>query len=499
MNSRRVGSLAIVALFIFGFVLIARADDHCLKGRDALARGDFQTAISELRDGVQDDKKNVECLINLGDAYLHADSLDQAISCFVQAKALDSNNVKIYIMLGDVYARQAIHTAAVDQYAFASHLDSTKPQIYKKMAASYKQLRDYNAEATALLHAAVLDTTDIDVYRELGLLYNRSKLYEKACQFLKYVYDHNPKDSSRIGFAHALYEAKHYREFLPVAEAIISSDGSQKTLLGDMALAYKWTGDTAKARSFFLQTDTTGFKSKDWLERADGMRPLGMTDEAIDAYHKALQDDSALGPKIYYNLGTLYMKKGDYEGSVQMFDKMIAADTSTNFRFASNLNASICLMRLKDYGRARQYALNAIGAKPDYVPSWQYLARCYGQLDSNAEARSAYVKMVGLIEASPDPAKFKDEAAEGYRMIGFYDLLSKKYQSAIEYLKKALVITSNDCQTLLWTAQAYALSNLREDAKRYYCKVIATCGRGETSKLAADAQKGLATMGAECK
>ena len=48
----------------------------------------------------------------------------------------------------------------------------------------------------------------------------------------------------------------------------------------------------------------------------------------------------------------------------------------------------------------------------------------------------------------------------------------EKYAQSLEYLKKALVCNSKDCELLLWIAQAYQNSNNKDEAKRYYHKLI---------------------------
>ena len=121
-------------------------------------------------------------------------------------------------------------------------------------------------------------------------------------------------------------------------------------------------------------------------------------------------------------------------------------------------------------------------------------------MDSTNPAKTAYKKMLELYSAVQDDdekAKYKEAAIEGYQRLGLFILLDKNYKTkveAIDLFKKVLVLDPNNCQTKLWIAQGYALSNLRDDAKAWYCKVNSACGRSDP-KVAADAVKGLAGLG----
>ncbi|MFI5251017.1 MAG: tetratricopeptide repeat protein [Bacteroidota bacterium] len=488
---------------LFTFILcnlilhaVAVADDPCQLGKDALAKRDYLSAINYLKEGVRKDKKNTVCFINLGVAYLGADSADQAVTILIQARELDSTNAKIYELIGDAYAKQGIQSAAIQQYQTAASMDSSNAGLHRKLAYAQLKLRAYPQAIAEFRWVISLDTTDTDAYRNVGHLYYRAEQLEKAAQYLKVVYDRNPKDSLRIEFARALYQTKHYKEFIDVARPITFDDPSQSELLRWLATSYGLMKDSTNASQILEQqgADTLKLKPHEWIERGKLLSYLGQSDKAIAAYERGIQEDSSFKGEVAYELGSLYMKAKQWEKAVSMFEKKLAVDTGSNFKFACHYNAAVSLMQLKNWEDARTHILSSIDARPEYIPAWQSLAECYLQMDSTALGRSAYRRMLGLIDDTEDKDKYKKAAEEGYRTEGFYLLLDKKYPASLENLKKALAIDPANCQTLLWTAQAYTLSNLRDDAKRYYCKVIANCGKGDPRY--ADAVKGLNALGA---
>ena len=486
-----------IVSFLFAAIVFhstARADDPCLRGKDAIAKGDFKAAIEYLKEGVKKEPKSAECNLNLGIAYLNADSADQAVSQFVRARELDTLNFKIYELMGDAYNMQHIETAAIEQYLIAAAHDSANAGLYRKLAYDHLRLRDYGHAIGEFRKVIQLDTTDMDAYRQVGHLYFRAKDYEKSLPYLKVVYDHDPKDSLRLEFARGLYLAGRYPEYITVAESITIDDTTQAELKRWLLFSYAKTHQIEKIRKMFRLDDTVGFRPKDWMERAKLCKTLELDTASVFSFEKAMQGDSSLTKEIAYDLGSEYMRLKQYDKAVSNFETKIRLDTASGFAFASHLNAGMCLMQLKDWDGARKHVQSSIEVRPENVTAWRTLAQCYAQMDSTDESRDAYQKMVELIESGKDEdkEKFKDALLEGYRTEGFYLLVGKKYPAAIEEFKKVLAVDPANCQTLLWTAQAYILQNLRDDAKRYYCKVLINkCD----AKFVADAKKGLEALG----
>ena len=327
----------------------AFAEDPCVKGKDALAKGDFLSAINYLKEGVRKDKKNAECMLNLGIAYLNADSAEQSVSAFVQARELDSSNAKIYGYLDDAYAKEGILTAAIEQWQNASNRDTLNADLHRKLANAQLKIRAYPEAIAEFQKVIILDTTDTDAYRHISHLYYRAEKYDKAAQYLKAVYTRNPKDSSRIEFAKALFKANYFAELKPVAEAILVDDPSQSEINRYL--------QTAKVKlhlgdDITIPVDTAGLKAKEWIDRAKVARAATKVPNkdsiAIYSYERGIQLDSSFVKDNAYDLGSLYMSTKDWQNAVRMFDKKLALDTASNFKWACNQNAAISLMQIKE-------------------------------------------------------------------------------------------------------------------------------------------------------
>jgi tetratricopeptide (TPR) repeat protein len=481
-------------------VTISRADDEVQLRpcRELLQQGKVIEAISCFRDEAQREKKGAASHIGLGEALLQADSTNEAIAVLVQARELDTANAKIFELLGDAYLKQSIPAAAVQQFEKATQMDSMSISAFIKLARTDMKLKQYNPAAAAYRRAIALDTNNVDVYRELGTLYFKANQYENAIPLLLGLINRDSaavKERSQL--VKAYFQTKRFDDVIPLGQQILAKDSTDTDVIRYLATSYMRTKDNANAELLFAALQRRdSMKADDYVEYAKALKGLDRTVEAITAYEKAVAADSALC-EVFYDFGTLYMKNKSYADAVRLFDMRYECDTSIGYRFACKLNAGLCLMQLKDYTRARAYILISIDLRPDYIQGWNALASCYAQMDSASGQRAAYEKVIELISALPesDRAKYATQYEEAYRMIGVQLLLDKKFEPSIKYLKEALKLNPKDCSLLLWIAQANHNSNNKEEAKKYYCKVLELCPKAKEAK---DAQKGLDFLGFSC-
>ncbi len=479
-----------------------RAQDGVDVGKEAIKNGNFLKAIDDLRDAAKKDKKNAQAFYWLGMAFFKAESLDQAGAALVQARDLDEKNALIYELMGDVYASQKLSAAAIQQFKRASELDSTNVPLLMKLGDASKKARMYTEAATAYTQIVKLDTVNEKALTELASLYTRGKQWANAARVLGMLAKMKPTDlTTQMSYFKALEEIKEYALIIEVGEHILTLNKDSQDVKEALAGAYKRRnepGDLKKAADLF------GTVNADSLDR-DKLKAYAIALKSQDDYVKATdimerayrKDTSACD--VPYDLGTFYMKLKKWREAIAMFEKKIACDTTTGFQFASHLNAGMSLMQIKEFKAALAHIQGAIDRRPDNIQAWLTLAQDYAQLSEDTKKVDAYQKVLDLIAADTANATTNvhdGHKAEAYRMIGVQYLLDKKYAKAVEVLKKALEFAPKDCQVLLWIAQSNQNSNNKEEAKKYYCKVLKTCPNTPQAK---DAQKGLEVLGLKCE
>lgn len=485
-------------LTIMLFSTQARADDPMVVGKAALAKGDFIGAISAFREAIDKNSKNVEAFVLLGTALIKADSVDQAVAVLVQGKDLDTSNAQFYALLGDAYAKQKIYPAAVDMYQRATQMDGKNISVYLKLGESARKARKYPDAVAAFDHALLLDSMNVVALAGSGNIYMRAKHFATAVPLFERLYSVQ-KDSINVevNLAKAYFETRNYQKFIPVGEDISNKDASQTEIQQMLAEAYSKTGQTDLTREKYSKLKVESLSIDDLLRYAKALKAEDSIAHALEIFERAYEKDSTRCD-IPYDYGTTFMRAKRYAEAVAMFERKITCDTSSGYRFASNLNAAGCLMQLKQFTSAKEHARKSIEYRPDNVYAYRTLAEAYAQLDASEDEIAAYKKLIDLVNAESengDVTKYNDAVGEAYKMIGIRYLIDKKYAEAADYLKKAVPFEPRNCQLLMWTGQAYQNSNRKEDAKKYYCKLIETCPK---SKEAEDAQKYLDILGLKC-
>jgi len=497
-----VKTSVIVALFflvaVTVFSSLARADDPMVVGKAALAKGDYIAAISAFREAIDKNSKNVEAFVLLGSALLKADSVDQAVAVLVQGKDLDTSNAQFYALLGDAYAKQKIYPAAVDMYQRATQMDGKNIDLYLKLGDNARKSRKYPDAVAAFEKALQIDSMNVTALAGAGNIYMRAKRFANAAQLYDRLYKVQ-KDSINVevNLAKCLFETRNYQQFIPIGEDISGKDASQTEIQQMLAEAYSKTGQTDLTREKYSKLKVESLSIDDLLRYAKALKAEDSIAHALEVFDRAYQKDSTRCD-IPYDYGTTYMRAKKYADAVAMFEKKIACDTSSGYRFASNLNAAGCLMQLKEFTAAKEHALKSLEYRPDNVYAYRTLAQACAQLEASEEEIAAYKKLIDLVNnesENADVTKYNDAVGEAYKMIGIRYLIDKKYAEAADYLKKAVPYDPKNCQLLMWTGQAYQNSNRKEDAKKYYCKLIETCPK---TKEAEDAQKYLDLLGLKC-
>jgi tetratricopeptide (TPR) repeat protein len=500
-----VSALSTLLITLLVFPSFAFADDPLTTGKAAFDRGDYQSAIEAFREATQKEKKDPRGFFWLGTAYFKADSMNQAEAALVQGRDLDTANALVYETLGDVYMKQNLTAAAILQYKQSTQFDSMKANVYMKLAEALRKTRLYTDMAKVLGRITALDTMNVYAYRELSMLFVRGNQWANAAAMLERLTRLRPDSlPAQIQYVKALNNIKAWPKIKPVAEKILERDSTQaeiKTILGE---AYFELKEYDKAKQFLGTANQDSLSVTKLISLGKSYKNTEEYEKAIDAYRKAYQKDS-VNCEIPYDLGILYMKVKHYPDAIAMFQKKLQCDTSNFYQFACHLNIGMLLMQMKQFKEAKEHVQKAIELKPDNVQAWQTLAQVEGQLEQIGEEIAAYKKVIEFATApsqNGDAAKYNAQLQEAYRMIGVRILIEAtkikelkdakpKYAECIPYLLKALQFDTKNCEILLWIAQAYQNSNNKDEAKRFYCKLIEGCPKTKEGKKAQETMDAL--------
>ncbi len=421
-------------------------------GECELKLGNGLGAIARFRRVMKLAPKSGAVAASYGKALLAADSIDGAILQLTRAKEATPDDASIYEALGDAFAKQNVVPMAVMNYQKAIDLEPDKTERRVKLARINEKSRQYTDAVKQFDEIIKLDSTKADAYLQKGNIYVRAKMFRQAVPALKTYTRLQPKSvEGSVLYVKALSGASADSEVVKEAKRSLKLDSSNVDVWRMLAESQVETKEFADAlKSYEALKRRKAFKPEDQGKMGIALFRLGSDEDALKALTEAIATDST-NCDAYFSLGSIYMKKKDYEKAAAMFDKRISCDPKT-ISLAANLNAAASYMQIKNYPRVRELLVATIEKRPDYLPARLWLARYYTQVDSMDNAKAEYDSVLKEIGTNVD--KYKTEAGEAHYLLGMYYFRKQQFGQSVESFRRASGLGREDASLRLTQGQA---------------------------------------------
>ena len=158
-------------------------------GMKALASGQTEAAITELKRAIKISSHYLRALNDLGVLYLQLNRLPEAAELFAQAVKVDENFHLARLNLGVVLHRQGHDKEAIKILALLYEKDRSLKGLAMSYADALVGIADL-AKAEQVLRAALSESTNdtsaqVDLHFKLGVVLNRRDQFEQAAEELK--------------------------------------------------------------------------------------------------------------------------------------------------------------------------------------------------------------------------------------------------------------------------------------------------------------------------
>jgi tetratricopeptide (TPR) repeat protein len=158
-------------------------------GMKALASGQTEAAITELKRAIKISSHYLRALNDLGVLYLQLNRLPEAAELFAQAVKVDENFHLARLNLGVVLHRQGHDKEAIKILALLYEKDRSLKGLALSYADALVGIADL-AKAEQVLRAALGESTNdtsaqVDLHFKLGVVLNRRDQFEQAAEELK--------------------------------------------------------------------------------------------------------------------------------------------------------------------------------------------------------------------------------------------------------------------------------------------------------------------------
>lgn len=472
------------------------ADLHFYLGEAYRIMGDADKAKIEFQNGLNKVAGNPLCTVGMGKLKLADSNVTEAIALFDQAllttknkdadvllqvgmaltsgngqdlaKAeqyvkraadLDKKNPEVFIALGDVYLEKGDAQLPKINYDIAKSLDPKFPKPYLKLGRIYSRAR--TAEAYMEAHQYIDDGLKIDpnyapFYAERAEMYSLTRKFDKAKENYRiYLNKVNNDLYARVRYASFLFLSGEYATTITEIEAIHSKDQSRPFLFRLLGESLYETGNYPAADSILAlfidrQTakDPRRILGDDYRYIGMTKAKLGKTNDAIEAYRKALSLDPTLRD-LYGDIGLLSLKQKDYKTAIEVYNIKIAGNTKPNTNDYYNLGRSFLFAGASDstlFDSAIKNLTKVTELKADFVPGWTNLGKAYLQKEKGITSEQNLSIWEKILEVTAtDTIKYKSDIKAGLGYIGDYYYFEKKDKAKSgPYFEKVLAIDPND-------------------------------------------------------
>jgi tetratricopeptide (TPR) repeat protein len=318
------------------------------------------------------------------------------------------------------------YESALIEFYQALLYDSTSYEIYNRIAENHMSLGRYESALQYLQKSLTFSSKPVETYRLMADCYYRLKDDTKAVEYLTKVLEKDPYDENSRSLLLLLYRKNNDQMGLAEQyEQMLEYYGEDEDWVRRAATIYLKNGKINEALNLFKSyIDKDSTNTRMWYSIGTAYELKDSTDQAINAYEKALSFDPAFDPaaeRIY----RLCRQSAQWDRLVSIFDPYHLRDPEKYIYRIGLAEAYINQERYSDSKELLQPMLDG-----DEVP-WQV-----------------------------------------YELMGRIALQEEDYKAAIDYFQEIIDLDSSN--RIGWLFKGFALSNADSlaDAEAHYREAL---------------------------
>ncbi len=436
--------------------------------------------------------------------------LEAAQAAFQRAQRLQPENPLVYFYVGEIHVRRGQFREAIANFRQAIKLDPSEPQFYFRLSVLQRELERFHDAQETLNDLLGLQPDNPDAYFLLGRVAVEKGNHALAEQHFRHyvrLQPEDPKGLAELGVT--LLSQEKLQEGETLLRQALEKDPNSGTAHYNLGLLYSRRGNQLRAKPHLqAATGLLPEKPQTYFQLGTVLVRLGEQAAAEAAFRKAISVSPDYS-EAHYGLGTLLRRLGradeaaqvlaEYErlGSSALEDRQRSRRVSAShlevrkllekdrleeaeaeLREVLELDprndlayyrlAQIYFLR-HDYQYSLETTRRALGLKV-FEPSYYFLeAKCLERLGREAEAGSAYQRVVEL-------ADYPDAHAALARLA----LRQGSTKQAVMHLRRAVALEPENPEWRL--ALAEALERAGEHAESRKQRAEAEALRGKSNQ-----------------
>lgn len=431
-------------------------------GYVSLKNGDTKIAEQNFKQAEKLGKKDASVQVAIARSYYNVDptlyqkQIDKALE---KARKTNIKNPDIYIFEGDMLKDTKDWGGSAAKYEMAANYDNNATAAYVKYANLFTQVNPQYA-INMLGKLLELNPNSALGQREIASAYYNNQNFDKAVEaYSKYINNPNHFKQDEDRYAFLLFYGGNYQEGYDYSSQLLKANpqnftahryqfmnAAQIPALKDQLLPM------AEALYKAHQSNPANkFAPIDYILIAEEFNAAKRPDEAVAVLEEAIKDDPTNAnynkqlAMAYVGESKLPQAADAYEGYIQKTEKPNFNDFIQQATFAfyaavqSKDNAAEAN---RYYDMTTRYADMAAKEMPNHYKPKKIAGDIAKQQASADQVESAavpaYQEALSLLEASENPARYKNDAMEMYNYLGNYYLTQNDKAKAKEYFSKVL-------------------------------------------------------------
>ncbi len=375
-----------------------------------------------------------------------AGRVDEAISAYKEAEAIDPNDGETLTEITQIYMHKKDYESA---YEYAKKLVAARPGSYHGyllLAYCCFELRKDGDAFDAINRAISMDGSDLSSYILKLRILIRNGVYDEAHSLIDYLRENGVNDAAVLEACEAmLYEQEDgdQKEALKKYEAVVKKVEEQDQYIGfENEVYYRMASLTAAiadsenrvARKEILALlekslkyapdDPDALDYKAWL-----LKKEGKLEESLEIY-KGLEKLQRNNLDVERQIAEIYYSDLDFKApqSLEYYQKLLADKETADYHFY----VGMCYFYMDDYDNAIKHFLREQEMEPDVLDGYYRLSHVYLALGRNEEALKEAKKVIDIIkDKEEDQSRYYIHLARIYRRM-------RMPSEAIEAIRTAL-------------------------------------------------------------
>jgi tetratricopeptide (TPR) repeat protein len=201
-----------------------------------------------------------EVHFSLGSVYTASGKGAEAISELKRALQLAPNSDDGYRGLGKAYISLGQKDLALQAYQKAVDINPYYWVNYSSLGSAYSELGRYEEALTAFRKIIELEPDNAFGYLNVGVIFFQQGKYEECIPYFQKALKIQPHYSIYSNLGTAYFYLKRYADSVPMFEKAVELNSNDGVFMGNLADAYRWSGQLDKANTTYDRAIALSFK-----------------------------------------------------------------------------------------------------------------------------------------------------------------------------------------------------------------------------------------------